>query len=93
MIEPHDKGTLLFVRVKTRSKKQSIELFESGICQVYVKAPPVHGQANAEVVKVIAKRLGIPIEDVRIISGRKSEKKTLLIEGVEPEKVLALMQK
>ncbi len=93
MIEPHDKGTLLFVRVITRSKKQGIELNESGICQVYVKAPPVRGQANAEVVKVIAKRLGIPIEDARIISGRKSEKKTLLIEGVEPDRVLAMMQK
>ncbi|MFX0079820.1 MAG: DUF167 domain-containing protein [Candidatus Hermodarchaeota archaeon] len=93
MIEPHDKGTLLFVRVITRSKKQDIELNEEKICQVYVKAPPVRGQANAEVVKVIAKRLGISIEDVHIISGRKSEKKTLLIEGVEPDRVLAKMQK
>lgn len=93
MIEPHDKGTLLFVRVTTRSKKQGIELNKGRICQVYVKAPPVRGQANAEVVKMIAKRLRISIEDVRILSGRKSEKKTLLIEGVEPDRVLAMMQK
>ncbi|MHA2314604.1 MAG: DUF167 domain-containing protein [Candidatus Hermodarchaeia archaeon] len=93
MIESHDKGTLLSVRVKTRSKKQGIEINEMGICQVYVKAPPIRGQANAEVVKVIAKRLEIPIEDVRILSGRKSEKKTLLIEGVEPERALAMLQK
>jgi len=93
MIESHDKGTLLSVRVKTRSKKQGIEINEGKICQVYVKAPPVRGQANAEVVKVIAKRLEIPIEDVRILSGRKSEKKTLLLEGVEPERALAMLQK
>ncbi|MFW9983300.1 MAG: DUF167 domain-containing protein [Candidatus Odinarchaeota archaeon] len=93
MIEPHDKGTLLFVRVITRSKKQGIKLNEGKICQVYVKAPPVRGQANVEVVKVIAKRLGVSMEDVRIISGRKSEKKILLIEGVEPDRVLAIMQK
>jgi uncharacterized protein (TIGR00251 family) len=93
MIESHDKGTLLSVRVKTRSKKQGIEITESGICQVYVKAPPVRGQANAEIVKVIAKRLEIPIEDVRILSGRKSEKKILLLEGIAPEKALSMLQK
>ncbi len=93
MIAPHDKGTLLFVRVITRSKKQDIEFNMREVCHVYVKAPPVRGQANAEVVKVIAKRLGIAIDDVRIISGRKSEKKTLLIEGVKPDRVLAKMQK
>lgn len=93
MIEPHDKGTLLSVRVKTRSKRQGIEINERGICQVHVKAAPVRGQANAEVVKVIAKRLEIPIEHVRILSGRKSVKKTLLIEGVEPDSVLAMLEK
>ena len=93
MIESHDKGTLLFVRVITRSKKQGIELTEGKTCQVYVKAPPVRGQANAEVIKVIAKRLGISIKDVGIISARKSEKKTLLIEGVKPDRVLVMIRK
>ena len=92
MIKSHDKGTLLSVQVKTRSKRQSIIIDDSGKCSVHVKAAPIRGQANAEVLKMVAKRLAIPMKHVRILSGEKSAKKALLIEGMEPERVRAMLE-
>lgn len=92
MIESHDKGTLLYVRVKPRSKKPAIIVDEEKGIFVHVKAAPIRGQANAEVLKLITSRLEISIDQVRIISGHKSVNKTLLIEGVEPKMVHAALK-
>ncbi|MFW9986838.1 MAG: DUF167 domain-containing protein [Candidatus Odinarchaeota archaeon] len=87
MIHPHDKGTLLVIRVKPRSKRQAIRLDKETICQVHVKAPPIHGRANAEVQNLVAKHLEISPTKVKILSGKKAANKTLLIEGMDPEAV------
>jgi uncharacterized protein (TIGR00251 family) len=93
MIEPHDKGTLLFIRVKPRSKTQAIILDEKAICQVHVKSAPRHGRANAEVRNLVAKHLDISTAKVKILSGKKTTKKTLLIEGMDPATVRATLIK
>jgi uncharacterized protein (TIGR00251 family) len=91
MIELHNKGTLLKVRVKPRSKKQAIIISDGEFCEVYVKAPPTRGQANKAVVRLIAKKLGIQNYRVRIVSGKKTSHKILLIEDLSPESVLAAL--
>ena len=93
MIQPHDKGTLLFIRVKPRSKRQAIKLDEEPICQVHVKAPPIHGRANVEVRNLVAKYLKISPTKVKIVSGKKATNKTLLIEGIDPATVRAALTK
>ncbi len=91
MIELHNKGTLLRIHVKPRSKKEVITITENELCEVYVKAPPTRGQANLAVVKLIAKKLGIQANRVRIISGEKTPYKVLLIENMTPELVIAAL--
>jgi len=91
MIQPHDKGTLLFIRVKPRSKRQAIKFDEETICQIHVKAPPIHGRANAEVRTLVAKHLEISPTKVKIVSGKKAGNKTLLIEGIAPAAVRAAL--
>lgn len=93
MIEPHNKGTLLSILVKPRSKKQAIKIEHEDLCVVLVKAAPTRNQANVEVVKLIGRKLDIPATDVRIISGEKSTKKILLITGMTPEAVKAALMK
>ncbi|MFW9830217.1 MAG: DUF167 domain-containing protein [Candidatus Thorarchaeota archaeon] len=93
MIEPHNKGTLLSVRVRPRSKKQAIILNEENECYVHVKSAPLRGQANLELLKLFAKVLKVPTERIHIISGEKSQNKTLLIEAVKPNIVRAALKK
>jgi uncharacterized protein (TIGR00251 family) len=92
MIEPHNKGTLLTIRAKSRSKSPGIKLEGNAVCNVYVKAPPIRGQANREIVKLIAKRLNISTQYIRIMSGEKTSTKTLLIEGMDPQTVFAALK-
>ena len=91
MIEAHDKGTLLHIQARTNSKKAYIQLSKDS-CQVFVKASPMKGKANQEVIRLFAKKLGISSQQVRFIAGEKARKKILLIEGMDPELVLDCLQ-
>ncbi len=92
MIEFHAKGTLLHILVKASARAQSISIEENPIiCLVRVKAAPIRGRANKEVIKFIAKRLGVSPTKIRLVAGIKSPRKTLLIEEVSPADVRALL--
>ena len=70
---------------------REVKLDEETICQVHVKAPPIHGRANAEVRTLVAKYLEISPTKVKIVSGKKAGNKTLLIEGIAPAAVRAAL--
>ena len=91
MIDSHDKGTLLHIQTRTNSKKAYIQVTDEA-CQVYVKASPIRGKANQEVIKLLAKTLGISSQRVRFIAGEKTKNKIILIEGMDPERVLASLR-
>jgi uncharacterized protein (TIGR00251 family) len=91
MIESHDKGTVLHIQTRTHSKKAYIQVTKDA-CQVFVKTPPVRGRANQEVIRLLSKKLGISSQRVHFMSGEKSRKKILLIEGMKPELVLVALQ-
>ncbi len=92
MIKPHNKGTLLNIHVKPRSKKQVI-ILEEEVCFVHVKAAATRNQANIEVLRVLGKKLDIPTQSIRIISGEKASKKIVLILDMPPKSVLAALIK
>lgn len=54
--------------------------------EVGVMAKPVKGEANAEVIKKIAKHFGTSRSNVRIISGEKSRDKIIEITTPNPKK-------
>ena len=92
MLKHHVNGTLLYASVKPRSKKQSILIDpDSSTYLIMVKAAPVRGQANKEVVKLVAKRLGISSQRVTIVFGLLNKTKTLLIEDMDPSRVRAAL--
>eukprot|EP00105_Crassostrea_gigas_P009532 XP_011424517.1 PREDICTED: UPF0235 protein C15orf40 homolog isoform X2 [Crassostrea gigas] len=55
---------------------------------VQISAPPVDGEANAELLKFMSKTLGVRKSDVVLGKGSKSRCKTLLIHGKGMEEVL-----
>lgn len=91
MIDSHDKGTLLQVQTRTNSKKAYIQI-TGDACQVFVKASPIRGKANHELIKLLAKTLGISSQRVHFMAGEKSKNKIILIEGMNPERVLASLK-
>lgn len=52
-----------------------------GALLVRLNAPPVDGAANAELIQLIAKALGVPKRDVEIVSGQRSRDKRIRVAG------------
>ena len=61
---------------------------QGGTVKVYVTAAPEKGKANKAVVEVIARRLRVPKGAVSIVSGQRSRKKRLRVEGLSDEDAL-----
>jgi uncharacterized protein len=70
------------VRVVPRARRDEIAGERDGRLLVRVAAPPVEGKANAAVVKLLAKALGVPKSRVTIARGEASRDKTVRVEGV-----------
>lgn len=64
------------VRVTPRASRDAVEGFDdTGVLRVRVTAPPAEGAANAAVVKVLAKALGIPAREIVLVAGTTSRMK------------------
>ena len=57
--------------------------------RIRVAAPPVDGAANVELVRFMAKRLGVSRSAVTIARGQSSRRKTVTIEGISTDAALA----
>ncbi len=55
------------------------------VLKVRVRARPVEGEANAALVKLIAKTLGVPKSAVVLQRGGQSRTKMLVIEGLSED--------
>lgn len=70
---------MLRIRVKPKSGRFKIENNGDEIV-VYVKSPPEKGKANGEIIKGIAKMVGISSSKVQIVSGQTSTTKVIRLE-------------
>ncbi|MCK4473705.1 DUF167 domain-containing protein [Candidatus Parcubacteria bacterium] len=70
---------LIKVKVFPNSKKQEIIKRAKDSFDVKVKAKPIKGQANREVIKALASFLKIPESRIRMIKGFKQRNKVFEI--------------
>jgi uncharacterized protein (TIGR00251 family) len=77
------------VRLTPRSAIERVDEAVDGVLKVRVMAPAVEGAANASLIRILADELGIARRDVRIVAGASSRQKLVVIEGVDPEAIVA----
>lgn len=70
---------LIRVKVHTRSSRAGVEEVGPREFRVRVSAPPVKGEANRHVVKLLAGHFDVPPSAVSIIKGRTSSRKTVAV--------------
>jgi uncharacterized protein (TIGR00251 family) len=84
-----EDGVFLRVLVKPNSTlKNLISDVNEEIVVVNLRSPAREGKANTELLKRMSKVLGISTGNIKLIAGRKSREKTLLISGMELKVVL-----
>jgi uncharacterized protein (TIGR00251 family) len=67
------------VRVKPNSRERAFEELSDGTWVAHVKSPPADGQANDELVALVAKHFRVPKPQISIESGRTTRTKILQI--------------
>jgi uncharacterized protein (TIGR00251 family) len=78
-------GAIIFnVRIVPNSSKSEIIGEFDGSLKIKIAAPPVDGAANAELIKVLAKKLGAAKSAIEIIGGQSSKNKQVKIHNIEP---------
>ncbi len=71
------------VIVQPRASKEEIAGIQGGALKVRLTAPPVEGEANEALVRLVAKLAGLPRSAVTIVRGKTGRRKTLRILGLE----------
>jgi len=67
------------VKVVPSSGRNKWTIDASGRLKCFLKNPPEKGLANKELIKLVAKVVGVPKADVEIISGATSRNKKIKI--------------
>ena len=67
------------VKVKPNSKQQKVEELEDGSLIIRLKSLPIKGQANQELIKLLAKRYQVTKSQILIKSGLSSNNKLIEI--------------
>ena len=82
MITSTTGGILIDVRVIPRAAKSGVAGTRDGALLVRLNAPPVEGAANAELIAVLAKALGVPRRAVTLVAGERSRQKRVRVAGL-----------
>jgi uncharacterized protein len=92
MLTIEEKGAeIVFrVQVKPRASRDAIEGVREGALLVRLTAPPVEGEANDALVRLLAARLHVPKSAVRIVSGERARVKRIAVRSVPAAAVEAL---
>ncbi len=81
--------TRIRVRLAPRSARDQIAGWQDDVLRVRVTAPPVEGRANAALERLLARALGVPKSDIRVVAGGHSRDKTVTIAGMSREDVVS----
>jgi uncharacterized protein len=85
-------GVTFDVRVQPRASKSGVAGELDGALKVRLAAPPVEGQANEELIRLLAELFDAPRRRISILSGQTSKNKVVSVSGIsvdEASRVLA----
>lgn len=78
----------LEVWVQPRASKNEVVGLQGGAIKIRVAAPPVDGEANAALVRYLAKALGVPRSAVVVARGQTGRRKLVHVEGLDQAETL-----
>ena len=77
------------VRLTPRAALDQIDGVTDGILRARVGAPAVEGGSNNALIRLIAEELGVPKTSVRIVAGASSRQKLVVVDGGDPDAIVA----
>ena len=84
-----EPGCIINIRVIPRSTRSCVDGTRGDAWLVRLRAAPVDGAANAELLEVLAAALGVPKRAVALVGGERSRTKRVRIDGLDEAAVTA----
>ena len=81
----HAEGVLVSVYAQPRASRTAISGLHDGRLKVALRAPPVDGKANTELVRYFAGLLGVAKRDISVVAGATGRRKRILVKDLTVE--------
>lgn len=75
-----------------RSSRSEFVGIYNNLFKIKLKAPPIDGEANKELISFVSSRLKIPKSNIEITLGEKQKRKTLKICGINSKEALEIIK-
>ena len=92
VVREDDSGVTVDVLVQPRASRDRVGPVHGDRIKVAVTSPPVDGEANAAVIALLARALGVPRSAVEVVAGAASRRKTVRIRGVTRDAVARVVE-
>lgn len=83
----------LSIHVRPRSSRSAILGVREGVLEVALTSPPADGEANSELLGLLARSLGVRRGDLAIVTGASGRNKLIEANGVSPADARARLAK
>lgn len=87
IVDREDGAVRISVHAKPRASKSAIVGVREDALEVAIAAPPVDGEANAELAKTLAKALGVSRSRVSVVAGATGKQKVVEIAEMSASEV------
>ena len=91
MITAGPGGVELALHIQPRASRSELAGVHGDALKIRLAAPPVDGEANEELVRFLAKLLGVAKSAVTIVAGGTGRRKRVRIEGVAAGRAATLL--
>jgi uncharacterized protein len=86
-----DGGVTFAVRVQPRASRSGVAGELDGVLKVRLAAPPVDGEANEELIRLLSKVFDTPRQRIAILAGQTSKNKVVSISGISVDEVSGIL--
>lgn len=87
-----DGAVRVEVHAKPRAKKSKVVGERGDAVEIALAAPPVDGAANEELLRFLARVLGVPKRDLELVRGNASREKLVAVTGLTVAEVDARLR-
>ena len=93
-IKPHPQGCVISFEIVPGCSRLSVP---SGYnpwrrsLEAHLTEEPIKGRANRQLLEELARTLGVSEQNVVVMSGQKSSKKSILVQGITRDQAQAVM--
>lgn len=90
-IQSTSDGATLSIWVQPKASRSRVVGEYDSWLKVQIAAPPTDGEANAELVELLKKILGVPKRNIELVDGLRDRRKRVQVRGADASEIVRLL--